>query len=212
MTPGLAAAGIAGPLLFTALVIVQGFLQPDYNHIEQPISALAAWPYGWLQNLSFGIASILHATFAIVLHNAIRPNRLAAVGTGLLLLCSVGLMVVAFAPWALVDGALSEPPLHIFGAVLTFSCASLGLILLSRRMAADPGWHGLALYVLVSGIVMLALFILVGFFSIEEGTPLHPWSGLLQRILVGVWFLCQIVIARHALSSRGSDARPTRTA
>jgi hypothetical protein len=39
-------AGTIGPLLFIALVIVQGMLQPDYSHIAMPISALAAWPLG----------------------------------------------------------------------------------------------------------------------------------------------------------------------
>jgi hypothetical protein len=32
---------------------------------------------------------------------------------------------------------------------------------------------------------------------IEEGTPFHPWVGLLQRILVVVWFTCLIVLARR---------------
>ena len=39
----LAIAGIAGPILFTALVIVQGLIQLDYSHVALPISALAAF-------------------------------------------------------------------------------------------------------------------------------------------------------------------------
>ena len=48
----LAIAGIVAPVWFITLVIVQGVLQPDYNHISLPISALAAWPAGWIQNLN----------------------------------------------------------------------------------------------------------------------------------------------------------------
>ena len=44
VVPTLLTAGIAGPIWFTALVIVQGILQPDYSHIAMPISALAASP------------------------------------------------------------------------------------------------------------------------------------------------------------------------
>jgi hypothetical protein len=36
---------------------------------------------------------------------------------------------------------------------------------------------------------------LVGFFAIDEGAPLHPWAGLIQRILCAVWFAWLIVLA-----------------
>ena len=71
--------------------------------------------------------------------------------------------------------------------------------MLSRRMAADPEWQNLSRYVLGTGIVMLILFIVLGGFSIEEGTPFHRWAGLLQRVLVVIWFTCMMVIARRAL-------------
>ena len=93
----------------------------------------------------------------------------------------------------------TETPQHVVGAVLTFSCASTGLIVLSRRMAADPQWHDLSTYVLGTGIVMLILFILVGGFAVDEGTPFHRWAGLLQLVLVGAWFACLLVMARRVL-------------
>jgi hypothetical protein len=49
----LALAGIIGPLSFTTLVVVQGFLLADYSHVRLPISALAAWPTGWIQDINF---------------------------------------------------------------------------------------------------------------------------------------------------------------
>ena len=195
----LALAGLIGPLLFTVLVIIQGLLQPDYSHIAMPISALAAWPYGWLQNLNFATTSLLHAAFVVSLHRAIPPARFGLAGIGLLLLTSVGLMTVAFAPWVRQNGELVEPPLHVLGAVLTFLCASAGLVALSRRMAADAGWHRFANYTLGTGVVMFVLFIVVGFFSIEEGTPFHAWSGALQRMLVAVWFAWMITTAWRAV-------------
>jgi hypothetical membrane protein len=195
----LAIAGIIGPIWFIALVIVQGLLQPDYSHIAMPISALAAWPAGWMQNVNFLVSATLTAAFTIGLHHLMRPTRFGLVGIALLLASCVGLVVVGLFPWINVNGVPTEPPGHVVGAVLTFSGASAGLIILSRRMAADPQWRSLAGYVLASGIVMLILFIIVGGFAIEQGTPFHRWAGLLQRILVVVWFACTIVIARRAL-------------
>jgi hypothetical membrane protein len=195
----LAIAGIIGLIWFITLVIVQGILQPDYSHIAMPISALAAWPAGWMQNLNFLVSGALTAVFAIGLHRGIGPTRFGLVGIVLMLTSSVGVLIAGVFPWINVNGVPTETPPHVVGAVLTFSCASTGLLILSRRMAADPQWLGLSGYVLTSGIVMLILFILVGGFAIDEGTPLHPWAGFLQRVLVVVWFACMIVMAHRAL-------------
>ena len=83
--PWLAIAGVIGPLFFIALVVAQGMLQPDYSHIAMPISALAAWPAGWMQNLNFFLLGTLNAAFTIGLHNAIRATRFGLIGILLLL-------------------------------------------------------------------------------------------------------------------------------
>jgi Protein of unknown function (DUF998) len=76
----LAIAGVIGPLFFIALVVAQGMLQPDYSHIAMPISALAAWPAGWMQNLNFFLLGTLNAAFTVGLHNAIRATRFGLIG------------------------------------------------------------------------------------------------------------------------------------
>ena len=48
---------------------------------------------------------------------------------------------------------------------------------------------------MATSIAMLLLFIALGFFAIADGTPLHPWAGLLQRVLCAVWFTLLIVLA-----------------
>jgi hypothetical membrane protein len=179
-------------------VIAQGILQPDYSHIAMPISALAAWPAGWMQNLNFFLLGTLNAAFTIGLHNAIRATRLGVIGIFLLLVSCLGILLAGLFPWINLNGVPTAPQ-HVVGAVLTFSCAGTGLLVLSRRMGADPGWHSLSAYVLGTGIVMVILFIVVGFFAVDAGTPLHRWAGLLQRVLVAVWVACQLVTARRLL-------------
>ena len=195
----LAIAGMVAPVWFITLVVVQGVLQPDYNHISQPISALAAWPAGWIQNVNFIASGTLLAVFAIGLNGAIRPMRFGFLGIALLLASSVGLWTVGLFPWINVNGVPTEPASHVVGAVLTFLSASIGHVIVSRRLAADPDWRDLATYVLGTGVVMLLLFIVVGGFAIDEGTPLHSWAGLRQRVLVVVWFACIMVMARRAV-------------
>jgi len=195
----LALLGIIWPVFFISVVIVQGILQPDYSHIAMPISALAAWPYGWMQNLNFFVAGTLSAAFTIGVHHAIRPTRRGVVGIVLLLASSAGFVLDGFFPWINVNGVPTEPLPHALAAVLTFLCASTGLIVLSRRMTADTRWQGLSAYVLSTGIVMLILFVVVGFFAVDAGTPLHSWAGLLQRVLAAVWIACGFVIASRVM-------------
>ena len=204
----LAVAGIIGLIGFIILVVVQGIMQPDYSHISMPISALAAWPAGWLQNLNFFVCATLMAAFAIGVNDAIRPTRFGFLGIALLLANSVGLFMAGLFPWINVNGVPTETPQHVVAAVLTFSSASIGLVVLSRRMTADPLWHDLSAYVLATGLVMLVLFIAVGGFAINEGTPLHRWAGLLQRVLVVVWFACLLVVAQRALRLAREDSSP----
>jgi hypothetical membrane protein len=191
-------SGIVAPLWFTALVLLQGFLQPDYSHVKLPISALAAWPTGWIQNVNFFVAGALTMTFATALDAVVRPTRWGRIGNGLLFIGGFGLILAGTFPWTMVDGVPTETAPHVVGAITVFTATGLGLVVLSRRMGADPRWHDLAAYTMYSGIAVLVLFVMVGFFAIDDGTPLHAWAGLLQRILVVVWFACTIVLAVRA--------------
>ncbi len=191
----LALGGIAGPLLFTGLVILQGLLQPDYSHIRMPISALAAWPLGWIQILNFCMSGVLLIAFALGLHGTVAPTRRGGVGIGLLALGGLGIIVAGVFPWKMINGELTEPPAHVVGAIVAFASTGFGYVVFSRRLSADPAWRDLSPYALLVGVVVLALFVAVGFFAIEDGAPLHAWAGLLQRILCAVWFTFMIVLA-----------------
>jgi hypothetical membrane protein len=195
----LAIAGVIGPLVFIVLVVAAGHSAAGLQSHRDANSALAAWPAGWMQNLNFFLLGTLNAAFTIGLHNAIRATRFGLIGILLLLVSCLGILLAGLFPWINQNGVPTETPQHVIGAVLTFSGASTGLLVLSRRMTADPDWHDLSAYLLGSGIVMVILFVVVGFFAIDAGTPFHRWAGLLQRVLLAVWVTCQLVVARRLL-------------
>ena len=197
-TKPLGYAGIAGPLIFTALVVVQGVLQPDYSHVRLPISALAAWPLGWIQETAFLVLGLSIMAFALGLHRVVRPAKTASqggAGAALLAMGGVGILVAGAFPWKMVNGIPTETPPHVVAAITAFVSTGLGLVRLSRRMSGDSGWRDLATYTKVTGVAVLLLFVALGFFAIDDGTPLHPWAGLLQRVLCLVLFSCVIVLA-----------------
>lgn len=194
----LALAGLVVPVWFTTLVILQGWLQPDYSHIRMPISALAAWPAGWIQNINFYVAGTLIVVFAYSLHRIVHRSPWGSLGVTLLAIGGFGVFLAGVFPWTMVDGIPTENPPHVVGAVTAFGSTGLGLLAFSRRLAADPRWHDLAAYTLGTGIAVLVLFVAVGFFAVADGAPLHAWAGLLQRLLCVVWFTWMIVVALRA--------------
>jgi hypothetical membrane protein len=191
---------MAGPILFTVLVILQGLLQPDYSHVKDPISALAAWPAGWIQNLNFFAFGALMTAFVLGLNYGVRPSPRGIAGVVLLLLGSIGIVLSGVFPWRLLNGVPTETPQHVAAAVVVFALTPLGLIVFSRRMKADQRWQGLAGYTLATGIVMALLFPVMGALAIPETGPLHPWAGLLQRVICAVWFTCVLVLAARLRS------------
>jgi hypothetical protein len=87
---------------------------------------------------------------------------------------------------------------------MSFLGAALGLIVVSRRMAADPRWRAVAGFTAGSGLVMLVLFVALGLYAVPENAPLHQWAGLGQRLIVIIWFVCTMVDAVRLLRvSRG---------
>jgi hypothetical membrane protein len=195
LLPTPAFAGLAIPILFTVLVIAQGLFQPDYSHRELPISALAAWPLGWVQNVNFYLVGLLMIAYAIGLHDGLWPSRGGVIGPALLVISGMGLIIAGVFPWRQVNGVLVEPAGHVVGALMSFLGAAFGHIVISRRMANDPGWQSVASYVLAGGVAMLVLFFAFAGFALDPGTPLHPWAGLMQRVTVIVWFACTAVVA-----------------
>jgi hypothetical membrane protein len=191
----LALAGIAGPVSFIVLVIVQGILLPDYSHVEMPISALAAWPTGWIQILNFCVFGTLMITFAVGLHGGVQESRRGAAGFPLLVLSGIGIVIAGVFPWKMINGVPTETTPHVAGAIISFVAGGLGLIVLSRRLSTDPRWRDLSTYTLSTGITVLLLFVVLGIFAIDNDAPLHPWAGLIQRVICAVWFICLIVLA-----------------
>jgi hypothetical membrane protein len=187
-------AGFLAPILFTSLVIVQGVRQPDYSHIALPISALAAWPLGWVQVANFCVTGVLCIVFARGLHHTVMPAR-RNIGAQLLVLTGLGLIAAGAFSWRMVDGVPTEPPAHVVAAIVSFVSLSVGLLSLSRRLRRDPAWSDLATYTLVTALIVFTLFVTMAFYAIDDGTPLHPWAGLIQRILCVVWFTWIIVAA-----------------
>jgi hypothetical membrane protein len=208
----LALAGVIGPIWFTLVVIAQGVLQPDYSHVAMPISALAAWPHGWLQRLNFYVFGLLLTANAVGLHLAMRPSRRGALAFPLLLTSGIGVVLAGVFSWTGDPSTqLVEPVAHVIAALMTFLGAGSGLVALSRRMAGDPAWRGLSTYTRACGMTILVLFPVLGFLAMPPGAPLHAVAGLLQRLVLLAWFPCIIALSVRLMRAPACSAAARRS-
>ena len=205
----LAAAGIAGPVMFAVVALVQSLLRAEHSLVADPISALAAGPSGWVQDVNFLVFGALMITYAIGLHLGVRPTRWGVVGLAFLVLSGVGLVWAGLFPSTDATGArLDDRVLHIVAFPMTFLGAGSGLIVMSRRMAGDPGWQRLATHALATGMAVLLLLLAGAGLVRPPGAPLHPWWGLFQWVLLAVWFPCTVVLALRLLRVAGAADAP----
>jgi hypothetical membrane protein len=216
----LAWAGIVGPVLFTAAFLAQeAFRRGEYDPLAEPVSALAAGPNGWVQNVNFVVFGLLTLAFAVGLHRGMRPTRVGIAGPALLFISGIGLLLGAAFPLREdAAGVTYDPGGHIIAGLTFFLSSALGLVVLSRRLTRDARWRSIATYTLASGVVALIAFVVGGLFFVPDAALLHDWAGLHQRVVVlAVVFPCRIVLSLRLLqvatgrrNKTASTSRATR--
>jgi hypothetical membrane protein len=205
----LALAGIVGPILFTVVAVFHSLLRSDHSLVGLPISALATGPSGWVQDVNFVICGLLFLAYPIGLHLEVRQSRWGLVGPALLVVSGAGLVLAGVFPAVDASGNLTYDSLgHTVASLMAFLGSGGGFIVLSRRLAGDPSWRNLSTYTLGSGIAIVVLVFAFGALAEGSGTPLHPWIGLFQWVMVTVWISCTVVLCLGLLRvARGPTRR-----
>lgn len=202
-------AGIIGPILFTAMFLVQDAFRSDANPIAEPVSALEAGPTGWVQQVSFAVFGLLTMVFAVGLHRGLRRTRAGIAGPALLFVSGIAMELAAIFPLQRdAVGEIFDPGGHTVAGMMFFSTSAVWLILVSRRLARDPRWRSLAGYTLAAGLVGVASFFAMGALVIPDSAPLHSWAGLAQRaVVLLVLFPPRIALAVRLLQVTRATAR-----
>lgn len=208
VTAALAVAGIVGPIIFAAAALAQSVLRPEHSLVAHPISALAAGPSGWVQDVNFLLFGSLMLAYAVGLHLGVRSTRWGVIGPAFLALSGVGLAGAGLFPATDATGAFSQGQVgHTVASFMVFLGTGIGLIVVSRRITHDTRWRSLATYALASGVAILILFFAFGGLALPSGASLHPWMGAFQWVMVAIWFTCTVILALRLLRvARAADA------
>jgi hypothetical protein len=209
----LLACGAIGPLLFIVVFLIEGATRADYSALRQPISSLSIGELGWMQRMNFLITGLLLLAFALGLRRATRsmlwgPVLIGLVGIGLM---GAGLFVA--------DPFNGYPPgtplvplvrsthgiLHdLFGLPVFFGLPIACLVF--RRRFAREGERGWAIYSVLTGIGMLAFFVLTGM-GLNQVPGLVDIAGLLQRFTLCIGLTWITLLAFRCLRKKPSIGR-----
>ncbi len=166
-------AGMAGPVLFGAILVVLTVVQYDFmveigwQPLEDPAGAwpsgLALGPYGWVQVLNFVVSGLLLMLLAVGLHLGV-DGRDSRVGPVLLFVAGAAMALMGFK----TDPILREGPRTLHGWIHDLAFALFVLALLPSflflwwRLRKEALWQNHARYTLATGVIAALLISLPG--------------------------------------------------
>jgi len=185
----LSLSGILGSILFTTTTILSGYLQTDYNHLNNFVSELGASnsQTELLMNyMGFISSGILFSIFGLSLLIIVSANLSSRIGSLLLILFGLGMTLAGIFscdPGCPSIGTM-ESTIHDRVSAVTFISAILGIILLGFSFKRINLFRNISLYTILTGFTSLALLIIM-INSFES----RNLTGLWQRLLLISIFL-----------------------
>jgi hypothetical membrane protein len=197
----LALGGVAGPILFTVIMLLCASLRSDYSHIHHFISELGATGtlnaelMNWAGFIPAGAMIVL---FGVSLTQLLPKGILTRTGSVLILLFGIGMVVVGFFscdPGCPREGSM-ENNLHDQISGPAFMCGILGILILGISFRRLHFWREFWLYSVVSALISVGF--LLGLISSLEA---YSYTGLWQRLLLLTIFLWIVMVALKLFKS-----------
>lgn len=192
----LALGGVAGPVLFTTMVIVCAALRPDYRHLYQFMSELGATgtPNAALMNFAgFIPTGLLIAAFGIALLRMLGSGVRSLVAGALVTWFGAGVLLAGIfscdAGCPMGPGVSQAARLHDLVSISAFTSAIVGIGLWAFEFRRLPRWQRLWKYTAVSSAV--AAVLMAALAASIDGRVL---TGLWQRLLLATLFLWYAVV------------------
>ena len=189
----LAICGMLSPIVYTAMWVIGGIIQPEYSHIRDDISSLFAVgaPNKRLSQSLIIISSVLLFVFYIGLHMGINDGGGSIVGPILLVISSfLGVLVAFFFP--LDEGGeftTLRGKMHLILVGASGILTIIGMVALWFRLQLVSIWSTFAIYSLISAILSLILIIISGIFATGK------YRGILERIGVSPYEIYYFVLS-----------------
>ena len=204
----LALGGVAGPMLFSAVVVAAGALRGNYSHISNFVSELGATgtPYAGLMNYAgFLPSGLMLAAFGIGLAKVLPRRRVTSLAAVLVMLFGAGVATSGIAscdPGCPQTGGSVENAVHNGIAPIAFLCLIAGAGVLGVHFRSNRDWRSLSAYSLISSVVGLCFLA-----ALATSLDSRELTGLWQRLLLIVLFLWCAVVGVRAYRLSASSRR-----
>lgn len=181
-----ALCGIIGPILFTLVVIIEGFIQPGYSQIFNDISDLGLGPYGIIQNISFILFGLLSIGLAFGL-GVNLPHRTGKAVKWLVAFFGLCIILAGVTLMSTPAGVIYAKEVISHG--LVSSIAFLVIIIaqfltwLALRGSDSVIWGHYRIYSLVSGLVSVLTLVILSY------TQFSSYHGATERLFIVVWLI-----------------------
>ena len=189
----IAICGMLSPIIYTAMWIIGGKLQPEYSHMRQDVSSLIAVgaPHKKLLDKFIISSSFMMFVFYLGLHWGINGGTGSILGPALFIISGLlGVLVALFFP--LDEGGelvTTRAKLHLGLIALSGIFAIAGMIVLWLDLSLDVIWSTFATFSLVTAIVSL-IFVIAS--SVATKTN---YLGLVERFMVSTYQVYYFVLA-----------------
>lgn len=205
----LAIGGMLGTLLFLPVAFIIGETRSGYSHLSQGISALSESGAfdPWAQATNFLVVGTLVLGLAFGLHRGIGRGRGSIVGP--VLIAAFGLLAFISNGIFPADpvGAPETPvgTVHSLTAGLGFISVITALFVLPRRLEKHERWSAISSLSPWFGVVTIVS--MVTYLAAQErAIPiLHPWTGLLQRLMAGAVLLWLFLLSLNLYRTSTAD-------
>jgi hypothetical membrane protein len=203
----LLALGAAGPVLFLVVSTLLGFLDPDFDVLTEPVSALAWGPLGWVQTANFYVLGAATIAFAVGLYRDLEGR--GRIGAAILLSISGLALILAGTFKGTPPGAEPTPSGMIHGMAFfwTFIPLPTAYALAALRLKVERGWGAHAVYSAAMPSIVFGLVVIYGVLGSDPGDPLFPVGGILNRVLIALAFAWVTITAGRLLRNTGTRAR-----
>jgi len=195
-----AAAGIAGPVAFTAAWAAASLLQPGHAATEVQISGLAAPDARdpWIMITGFIVLGGCSAGFGAALHRELGGTGRA--GPGPRLIQAAGALTVAAGLLRRDQMLLTAPAgeswhnhAHDVVSALIYAALLVAPLLLARRFREDRRFGVLRVPLAASSLVS------AGVLGVFYAQAAPSWNGLLQRVAVSLPLAAMCAVAARML-------------
>jgi hypothetical membrane protein len=195
------------PVLFLIVSTFLGFLDPDFDVMTEPVSALAWGPLGWLQTANFYMLGAATVAFAGGLYRDLGGR--GRMGAAILLSISGLALILAGVFKGTPPGAEPTPSGMIHGMAFfwTFIPLPTAYALTALRLKVERGWGAHAMYSAAMPSVVFGLVVIYGVLGSDPGDPLFFIGGILNRVLIALAFGWVTITVGRLLRNMGTRAR-----